>query len=72
VAEAFLTTMCICCGLRISEALALRWADVDWLGSRLSIRRGIVEQKVAELKTEGTDKTFVIALELLQHLKGSC
>ena len=24
----------VCLGLRISEALALRWADVDWLGSR--------------------------------------
>ena len=66
---ATMVLVCICCGLRISEALALRWADVDWLGSHLSIRRGIVEQKVAELKTEGTDKTFVIALELLQHLK---
>ena len=22
---------CICFGLRISEALALKWADVDWL-----------------------------------------
>jgi len=66
---ATMVLVCICCGLRISEALALRWADVDWLGSRLSIRRGIVEQKVAELKTEGSAKTFVIAVELLQHLK---
>jgi len=31
-------------GLRISEGLALRWADVDWLGSRLSVRRGIVSR----------------------------
>jgi len=23
--------LCVCLGLRISEALALRWADVDWL-----------------------------------------
>jgi integrase len=66
---ATMVLVCICCGLRISEALALRWADMDWLGSRLSIRRGIVEQKVAELKTEGSAKTFVIAVELLQHLK---
>lgn len=33
-------------GLRISEALALRWSDVDWLGSGLTIRRGIVAQVV--------------------------
>jgi integrase len=23
--------VCVCFGLRISEALALRWSDVDWL-----------------------------------------
>src|SRR5215470_3548201 len=38
--------LCVCLGLRISEALALRWEDVDWLGARLSIRRGIVAQYV--------------------------
>ena len=34
-------TMALLCvlGLRISEALAFRWEDVDWLGERLSIRR---------------------------------
>src|SRR5882762_7656380 len=31
--------LCVCLGLRISECLALQWGDVDWLGSRLSIRR---------------------------------
>src|ERR1035437_3174311 len=44
--------LCVCLGLRISEALALRWADVDWLGSRLSVRRGIVEQIVADVRSE--------------------
>ena len=63
--------VCVCLGLRISEALALRWADVDWLGSRLSVRRGIVEQVVADVKTEGSAKTFDLASELLERLK-SC
>jgi integrase len=33
----------VCFGLRISECLALKWADVDWFNSRsrLYIRRGI-------------------------------
>jgi integrase len=56
-------------GLRISEALALRWEDVDWLGSRLSVRRGIVEQVVDDVKTEGSAKTFNLAGELLERLK---
>jgi len=59
----------VCLGLRFSEALALRWADVDWLGSRLSIRRGIVNQIVGDVKTQGSAKTFNLASELLERLK---
>ena len=66
---ATLALVCVCLGLRISEALALRWADVDWLGSRLNIRRGIVEQVVGDLKTEGSAKTVDLAGELLERLK---
>jgi len=68
---ATMALLCICLGLRISEALALRWSDVDWLSSRLSIRRGIVEQVVDECKTEGSAKTFNLAGKLLDRLK-SC
>lgn len=59
----------VCLGLRFSEALALRWDDVDWLGSRLSIRRGIVNQIVGDVKTQGSAKTFNLAAELLERLK---
>jgi integrase len=59
----------VCLGLRISEALAFRWADVDWLGSRLSVRRGIVNQIVGDVKTQGSAKTFTLAGELLERLK---
>ena len=68
---ATMALLCVCLGLRISEALALRWADVDWLGSRLSVRRGIVEQVVADVKTEGSARTFNLTGELLERLK-SC
>lgn len=61
--------LCVCLGLRISEALALRWSDVDWLGSRLSIRRGIVEQIVDDVKTEGSAQTFILASGLIARLK---
>ena len=43
--------LCVCFGLRISECLALRWSDVGWLNAKLSIQRGIVCQKVDEVKT---------------------
>ena len=58
---ATMARICVCLGLRISETLALRWEDVDWLGSRLSIRRGIVEQVVDDVKTEDSAMTFDLA-----------
>jgi len=66
---ATMALLCVCLGLRISEALALRWSDVDWLSSRVTIKRGIVEQVVDECKTEGSAKTFTVASELLDRLK---
>jgi integrase len=68
---ATMAVSCVCLGLRISEALALRWADVDWLGGRLSVQRGIVERIVDDVKTEGSAKTFNLVPELLDRLK-SC
>lgn len=41
-----LALLSVCLGLRISEALGLRWCDIDWLTSTLSIRRAIVERHV--------------------------
>ena len=68
---ATMALLCVCLGLRISEALALRWADVDWLGSTLCVQRGIVEQVVADVKTEGSARTFSLTSEMLERLK-SC
>jgi len=68
---ATMALLCVCLGLRISEALALRWSDVDWLGSTLCVQRGIVEQVVADVKTEGSARTFSLTSELLERLK-SC
>ena len=66
---ATMALLCVCLGLRISEALALKWSEVDWLQSRVSIRRGIVQQHVDECKTEGSAKAFVLADDLLERLK---
>ena len=59
----------VCLGLRISEAHALQWGDVDWLGSNLSVKRGIVNQIVDDVKTQGSAKTFSLANDLLERLK---
>lgn len=61
--------ICVCFGLRVSECLALRWSDVDWLNSTLRVERGIVEQKVDDVKTDGSRKSLTIAKELLGRLK---
>ena len=61
--------VCVCFGLRISECLALKWSDVDWLHSRLTVERGIVEQHVDDVKTDGSRRSLTIATELLERLK---
>ena len=42
--------LCVCFGLRISECLALKWSDVDWLNSKFSVQRGIVKQHWDDVK----------------------
>jgi integrase len=44
----------VCLGLRVSELLALKWCDVDWLGAKLNIERGIVKQVVDDVKTDSS------------------
>jgi len=59
----------VCFGLRVSELLALRWSDVDWLNCKLRIQRAIVMQNVDEVKTEESRREMTIAKELLEVLK---
>lgn len=64
-----LALLCVCFGLRISECLALKWSDVDWLGSKLRVERGIVCQNVDDVKTAESHKLLTIDRELLAVLK---
>lgn len=66
---ATIALVCVCFGLRISEALALRWGDVDWLRSRIKVERGIVNQNVDAVKTEGSESAFEASAELLDRLR---
>src|SRR5712692_1986755 len=52
--------VCACLGLRISECLALRWSDVDWLNGTLCVERGIVHQVVDDVKTPESQRTMYI------------
>lgn len=56
-------------GLRVSELLALRWSDVDWLGAKLTIERRIVAQQIDDVKTSGSRKAMAIDAELMEVLK---
>ncbi|MGA9527773.1 MAG: site-specific integrase [Terriglobales bacterium] len=64
-----LALLCVCFGLRISEALALKWGDVDWLGGKLTVERGIVRQHVDDVKTETSQRQMTIDASLLEVLK---
>jgi integrase len=61
--------VCVSFGLRISEALALKWFDVDWLNGRLQVTRGIVRQRVGEVKTEGSQQSMSVDADFLAVFK---
>jgi integrase len=58
----------LCLGLRVSELLALRWQDVDWMGSKLNVEHGIVNQHLDAVKTEGSRRIMSLDPELLAVL----
>ena len=64
-----ISLVCVCFGLRISEALALRWSDLDWLNGTLSVQRGIVRQRVDDVKTETSHKAITVTGTMLAALK---
>ena len=61
--------LCVCFGLRISEALALRWSDVDWLDGKLKVERGIVGQIVDDVKTRSRGAAFTSTATCWTRLK---
>ncbi len=64
-----ISLLSICLGLRISEALGLRWSDVDWLGSSIMIQRGVVNQRVDSVKTTESKRRLELSAEVLTLLK---
>jgi integrase len=58
----------VCLGLRVSELLALRWKDVDWMGRKLNVEHGIVNQHLDCVKTEGSRRAMNLDPRLLSVL----
>jgi integrase len=58
-------------GPRVSEVMGLKWSDIDWERSNISIARSWVEGNVEDTKTEGSAKPLPmdrdLALILRQH-----
>ena len=49
--------------------LAGRWSDLDWLNGTLSVQRGIVRQRVDDVKTETSHKAITVTGTMLAALK---
>jgi integrase len=59
----------MCLGLRVSELLALKWSDVDWLNGEIPIQRAVVMQNVGDVKTEASQKPLPLSDELRELLQ---
>ena len=60
-------------GLRISEALALRWNDIDWIAKKVRIDEGIVRQHLDAPKTRKSRNPEPLddsTLQVLQAWRG--
>jgi integrase len=64
-----ISLVCLCFGLRISEALALRWNDIDWIAGKLRVDESIVRQRVDKPKTRHSEKPLPIDPDMLVVLR---
>ncbi len=55
-------------GLRVSELLALKWQDCDFVSGQLNLCRGIVRQQVGEMKSEASRKPLPLDAGLAEVL----
>ena len=62
-------------GLRVSELLALKWADVDFVTGEICLSRGIVRQRIGTMKTEASSKPLPLdggLADVLTNWRGRC
>jgi integrase len=61
-------------GLRASEIMGLQWSDFDWVNRTVLIRRGVVNGRPGDTKTEASRKALPVDASLadaLQELRGN-
>jgi integrase len=55
-------------GLRVGELLALKWSDIDFERSQISVTRSIVMQRMGDCKTGASRKPVPLDLRLAEAL----
>jgi integrase len=55
-------------GLRVSEALGLKWSDVEFGSGAINLSRAMVRQHIGEMKTEASQKPVPMQGELASAL----
>lgn len=60
-----------CLGLRASEIMGLQWGDFNWEDLSVLIRRGVVNGKPRDTKTEASRKSLPVDPRLLAACGGS-
>lgn len=58
--EKTLTLLIAATGLRISECVALRWSDIDWLKKQIRVTRGWVRGKLGRAKSRASRKPVAL------------
>jgi integrase len=56
-------------GLRISEALALKWSDIDFRSGLINLKCAVVHQQIGDMKTEASQKPVPMGGELAGALQ---
>jgi integrase len=56
-------------GLRMSELFALKWKDIDFVRTEMSVTRSIVNQVVGRCKTEASQKPVPLDAHLAQAVQ---
>lgn len=67
--ERTLVLLAVSTGLRMSELFGLKWKDVNFARSELSVTRSIVNQVVGPCKTEASQKPVPLDTHLAQALR---
>jgi integrase len=64
-------TTCVYLGLRISEALGLRWGDIDWAAKTVAIERQLGRDgaTLVPLKTRSSQATLSLPAPLVEELR---